>query len=202
MAIAMGQAARQKWSLTQEAFDALLSAFGADRDAAAERYLEVRRNLVRFFEWRNCANPDEYADETLNRCAKKVRESAEIRDVGSYAIGVARMLLREMNRDRAKEARPLEEAPEPRTAPWEFEGDADRRLDCVRQCLEKLSLENRDLILQYYHGDKGDKINNRKGLMHLLGVGASTLRMRALRLRETLQVCSENCLQGGKEIPL
>ena len=88
----MEQAARQKWSLTQEAFDALLSAFSSDRDAAADRYLEVRRNLVRFFEWRNCATPDEYADETLNRCAKKVRESMEIRDdKGRTVEGVYRI---------------------------------------------------------------------------------------------------------------
>jgi len=56
------------------------------------------------------------------------------------------------------------------------------------------------LILHYYHGEKGDKIRNRKGLMELFGLGASGLRMRALRLRQSLQMCSEECLrrrQGG-----
>jgi hypothetical protein len=67
---------------------------------------------VRLFEWGACPNPDEYADETLNRCARKIGQGEEIRDVGTYAIGVARMLLREMSRDRAKEARSLEDAPE------------------------------------------------------------------------------------------
>ena len=38
-------AARQKWSLTRDAFDRLLAALHPERDTAAERYLEVRRNL-------------------------------------------------------------------------------------------------------------------------------------------------------------
>ena len=188
-------AARQKWSLTQEAFDALLTALGPDRDEAADRYLEIRRNLVRLFEWRACPAPDEYADETLNRCARKIGEGEEIRDIATYAIGVARMLVREMSRNRINDTRPLEDAPEPRTMPNEINDESERRLDCVRKCLGKLTPENRDLILHYYHGEKGDKIQNRKGLTQLFGIGASGLRMRALRLRQSLQLCSENCLQ-------
>ena len=72
---------------------------------AADRYLEIRRNLVRLFEWRGCSTPDEYADETINRCAKKIGEGEEIRDLATYCVGVARMLLREMRRERAREAR-------------------------------------------------------------------------------------------------
>jgi DNA-directed RNA polymerase specialized sigma24 family protein len=188
-------AARQKWSLTQEAFDALLTALGPDRDRAADRYLEIRRNLVRLFEWRACPAPDEYADETLNRCARKIGEGEEIRDVATYAIGVARMLLREMSRDRAKDIRPLEDAPEPSTQPHEIDDESERRMHCVRTCLGQLTPENRELILHYYHGEKGDKIQNRKGLTRIFGLGASGLRMRALRLRQSLQLCSENCLQ-------
>ena len=56
----MENAARQKWALTQDAFDGLLASLGDDRNAAADRYLEIRRNLVRLFEWRGCATPDEY----------------------------------------------------------------------------------------------------------------------------------------------
>src|SRR5262249_57688792 len=48
----MEGAARQKWTLTQEAFDGLLATLGPDRNSAAERYLDIRRNLVRLFEWR------------------------------------------------------------------------------------------------------------------------------------------------------
>jgi hypothetical protein len=54
-----------------------------------------------------------------------------------------------------------------------------------------LSSDNRDLILQYYQGEKGEKIQNRKKLLEQLGVPVNNLRMRALRLRERLQSCVE-----------
>jgi DNA-directed RNA polymerase specialized sigma24 family protein len=190
-------AVRQKWTLTQEAFDRLLDALGADRDASGTRYLEIRRNLVRLFEWRGCPTPDEYADETLNRCARKIGEGEEIRDVATYCIGIARMLVREMSRDRSQQVRPLEDAPEPRVQPAELEIDPDRRVRCLRRCLGQLSPETRNLILHYYQGDKGDKIRNRKTLTQRFGIPASTLRMRALRVRERLQLCAEKCVAGG-----
>jgi len=188
-------AVRQKWTLTQDAFDRLLDSLGPDRETAGDRYLEIRRNLVRLFEWRGCSTPDEYADETINRCARKIGEGDEIRDVATYCIGVARMVVREMGRERSRQARPLDEAPEPRVMPQEPESDAEGRLECLRRCLSQLSPETRNLILHYYQGDKGNKIRNRKSLTELLGVGASTLRMRALRVRERLQLCGEDCMQ-------
>src|SRR3954452_19825347 len=99
---------RQKWTLTQDALDKFLAALDPDREAAGARYLEIRRNLVRLFEWRGSSTPDEYADETINRCARKIGEGEEIRDVPTYCIGVARMVVREMNRDRAHQARSLD----------------------------------------------------------------------------------------------
>jgi DNA-directed RNA polymerase specialized sigma24 family protein len=175
----------------------MLDVLGTDRDAAGTRYLEIRRNLVRLFEWRGCPTPDEYADETLNRCARKIGEGEEIRDLATYCVGVARMLVREMSRDRFQQARPLEDVPEPRVQPAELEIDPDRRVHCLRRCLGQLSPETRNLILHYYQGDKGDKIKNRKSLTELFGIPASTLRMRALRVRERLQLCAETCVARG-----
>jgi DNA-directed RNA polymerase specialized sigma24 family protein len=187
--------AREKWSLTQDAFDRLLASLGQDREAAGARYLEIRRNLVHLFEWRGCSSPDEYADETLNRCARKVGEGIEIRDVATYSVGVARMLLREFSRERAKQPLPLDGGAEPRAGAFDAEPEAELRLACLERCLRQLSLENRDLILRYYQGEKAIKIENRKGLARLLGLPAATLRMRALRLRESVQACAEKCLK-------
>ncbi len=192
--------ARQKWSLTQEAFDGLLLALGPDRDAAAAKYLEIRGNLVRLLEWRGCPTPDEFADEALNRCARKIAEGDEIRDLATYSVGIARVLLREMSR--IKEVYPLEAAPEARTMPIDTGGEETLRSDCLERCLGQLSAENQNLILHYYQGDKSDKIRNRKGLLEKFGIGASTLRMRALRLRERLQMCAEDCVERRGEIQL
>jgi hypothetical protein len=56
--------------------------------------------------------------------------------------------------------------------------------------------------LSYYQGDKGDKIRNRNRLTRTMGISPGTLRMRALRLRASLQLCAENCLENrGVERP-
>jgi DNA-directed RNA polymerase specialized sigma24 family protein len=189
------ESAHQKWSVTQEAFDGFLASLSPDRDRAADRYLEVRRNLVRLFEWRGCSTPDEYADEAMNRCARKIAEGEEIRDVATYCIGIGRTLLREMSRERLRAPVSIAQIPEPRRMPEQPNGDAECRLECLSRCLAQLSPEDRYLILTYYQGDKAEKINTRKKLTQVFGVGGSTLRMRALRIREKLQGSVENCLR-------
>jgi DNA-directed RNA polymerase specialized sigma24 family protein len=186
--------ARRKWALTQEAFDKLLAALGPDREGAAEKYLEVRSNLIRFFEWRGCSFPEDHADETINRVAKRVSEGEEIRNPAGYFLGSARMLLLEIHKERAKERQALSEMADAGAAPYEFD-ELEPRVECLERCLGKLSTENRELILQYYQGEKGAKIENRKRLTDRFKVPLNTLRMRALRLREKLQVCVENCLE-------
>jgi DNA-directed RNA polymerase specialized sigma24 family protein len=186
-------AARQKWTLTQEAFDRLLVALGGDRDSAAQKYLEIRTNLVRFFEWRGCSFPEDHADETINRIAKRVAEGEEILNYSGYAVGVARLLLLEINKGRQREQLALAEIGQTSEA-YEEKDDGEHRLVCLRSCLETLTTDNRALILQYYQGEKGEKIQNRKKLMDQFGIPVNTLRMRALRLREKLQSCVEECV--------
>jgi DNA-directed RNA polymerase specialized sigma24 family protein len=186
---------RQKWTLTQDAFDKLLVAFGGDRESAGQKYLEIRNNLTRFFEWRGCSFPEDHADETINRIAKRVAEGEEILNHSGYAMGVARMLLLEINKGRQREQTALAEIGG-RPDVYVPEDDDESRLDCLRNCLQTLSPDNRELILEYYQGDKGEKIGNRKKLLERLGVPVNTLRMRALRLRERLQSCMEGCLNG------
>jgi DNA-directed RNA polymerase specialized sigma24 family protein len=194
----VADASREKWSLTREAFDGLLASIGPDRDTAGERYLEIRRNLVRLFEWRGAATPEDHADETINRCARKIAEGEQIRDLASYAIGVARMLFREKARESARESWSLEDIREPQVAPPQVAENQEDRVECLRTCLGQITPVNRELILSYYHGEKGEKIKIRKGLTSSLGIPPSTLRMRALRVRETLQMCVETCLHRAQ----
>jgi len=181
---------RRKWVLTQESFDKLLTALGDDRESAGERYLEIRSNLIRFFEWRGSPFPEDHADETINRIAKRISEREEIRNPDSYFLGVARMLLLEINRERIRQEQALNELTSlSNTSNQPDESEA--ALECLRECLQHLSLENRELILEYYNGEKAAKIDSRKKLAERFGIPVNTLRMRALRIREDLQRCVE-----------
>jgi len=189
-----GGSARQKWTLTQEAFDTLLLSLGDDRDSGGKKYLEIRNNLTRFFEWRGCPFPEDHADETINRIAKRVAEGERIQNPAGYAMGVARLLVLEIVKGRQREQVALNEISTSSTEEYDDSSDAEDRIGCLRQCLGGLSTDNRQLITDYYEGDKGDKIQNRKKLVEKLGIPVNTLRMRALRLRDRLQVCVEDCL--------
>jgi RNA polymerase sigma factor (sigma-70 family) len=188
---------RKRWALTKEAFDSLLVALDADRDSASEKYILVRRNLVRFFEGRGCRFAEDHADEAINRVAKKLEGGEEIHDLNSYSYGVARMLLLEIFKEREREERALNELPALRlveTDPAETE-IADERLECLNHCLGRLPRESRMLIISYYQGDNKSRIENRKRLTESLGIPNQALRSRAVRLREKLEGCLATCLK-------
>ena len=191
-------ALRRKWDLTQEAFDKLLGSLDPDRESAGTKYLELRSNLIRFFEWRGSLFPEDQADETINRVARRIMDGEEVRDTPKYSVGVARMLLLEVHKESTRERDALRELPSSQDAARESVYELEElapRVECLGRCLTGLSPDNRELILQYYHGDKSAKIENRKKLTALLKVPLNTLRMRALRLRERLLVCVEDCLK-------
>ncbi|HEV8367877.1 MAG TPA: hypothetical protein VGQ39_08000 [Pyrinomonadaceae bacterium] len=51
--------------LTTDTFTRLLQRLDPDREQAGEKYEELRRTLIRFFEWRGAPYPEEHADENL-----------------------------------------------------------------------------------------------------------------------------------------
>jgi len=182
--------------LTTRGFERLLDQLHADRDAAGRIYEELRRRLVRFFEGRRCAFPDDQADETLNRVARKLDAGETIQDVTTYVIGVARMVVKEVARTASRETAvqaasrvPGHVSAHEDTATVE----SARLLDCLHTCLEKLAPPDRDLIVQYYQNDKGAKINSRKDLATRLGVEMNALRLRAFRIRAALERCVTAC---------
>jgi len=181
----------RKWTLTQEAFDQLLASFAPDRDDAANKYLEVRQNLIRLFVWRGCPFPEDHADETFNRVARKISEGEAIRNAPAYVIGVARLLVLEIIKADSRQREALDEM---QRSDVSEDSQTELRIECLQQCLHGLSPANRELILQYYQGDKRAKIENRRQLCDRLGLAINSLRMRALRLREQLQTCVEECL--------
>lgn len=190
--VASPSAPRRKWALTQEAFDRFLASLAEERESAGERYLEIRSKLIRFFEWRGSAFPEDHADEVINRIAKRICENEEIRNPAGYYLGVARMLLLEINRERSKQEQMLSELTRS-TITSSPSGEYESRLDCLRDCLQRLSAENRELILRYYDDETGSKIDRRKELADQFGISINTLRMRALRIRENLQRSVEEC---------
>jgi RNA polymerase sigma factor (sigma-70 family) len=185
---------KQRWELTAQSFDKLLDSIDADRAAASEKYLQIRKNLIRFFEGRGFFDAETHADEVLNRVTKKIDMGESFENIGSYVYGVARFLVLELRKKNAREEYYLIQQPTSTAPQNEIEQeDASRQLNCLNKCLCQLSEENRQLIIAYYQGEKGEKIANRQRLAERLGIPQNALRSRAVRLREKLESCITSC---------
>jgi DNA-directed RNA polymerase specialized sigma24 family protein len=137
-----------KWEFTATAFERLLARLDGDPARAAEAYEALRVTLTRFFDWRGAHFPDECADETINRLARRLDEGAEIDDPRGYSLGIARLVL--MERSRSPQLR-QDELDEQTPAPAPARSEEHPRLhDCLDSCLEALPAESRTLILEYY----------------------------------------------------
>jgi RNA polymerase sigma factor (sigma-70 family) len=191
--------ARQKWTLTREALAALLASLDVDSDIAAEKYLLLRRNLVRFFEGRGCRFAEDHADEAINRVTRRICEGEEVRDLNGYCYGVARLLLLEVYKESQREVKALAELTPHRGSDDDETDNEERahRLECLSRCLMKLSADSRELILQYYQGERRARIDNRKRMCETLGIPNQALRSRAVRLRDKLENCVLDCTRRG-----
>lgn len=170
----------------------MLGSLAPDRELAGAEYELLRRKLVRFFECRGCLSPEDSADETINRVARKIAEGEALQNPSGYFYGVARKVLLEELRRQAHEQRL--EAPSPVRA-GDLGCDPDR-LNCLRRCLKQLPPESLELILAYYQGEQRVKIENRLKLAERLGAPVNALRIRACRVRQSIRACVEDCLCG------
>ncbi len=184
---------RKNWVLTQEAFDQLLARLDPNRDSAGAKYETLRQKLIKFFAWRGCATAEDYVDEAINRVSRRIAEGEQIRDLGNYLGGVARILLKEYQKERAGQLEVVGHFP----PPGEDDPGGQARFECFERCLSQLSGENRELILQYYQGEKHSKIENRKALADQRQIPAYALRKRAHRIRAKLEDCVRDCMKGS-----
>jgi RNA polymerase sigma factor (sigma-70 family) len=183
-------------SLTREGLDALLAVLDADRQRAGERYEEIRRRLVKLFECRGVADPDEAADETMDRVARRLAEGEHIRagEPAAYIHGVARNVLRERWRRQQERRDASAAAPEPYARPEEDAAELESRLQCLERCLAALTPESRRLVRAYYAQGSGWDSAARKELAASLGITSNALWVRAHRLRVRLERCVADCL--------
>src|SRR6266511_4524774 len=152
---------KKDWTLTPSALDRLLTWLDEGRNSEGQRYLEMRRRLASYFDRKNCSTPDELADETLNRVARRLQDDAAIESEipAKYCYIVARFVFLEYLRLRQKSEVPLDPAMSRSVTggltPLAREQIEIREklLTCLESCNEKLEAINRDLIIRYYSGE-------------------------------------------------
>lgn len=183
--------------LTAAAFGRLLEWLDDGSESHGEKYLEMRRRLVAYFDRRGRTAADTLADETLNRIARTLHTEGRIltRPPARYCYVIARFVLLEDTRNARRhvpydEARPVTTAP--RVDQEEVE-DRERRLKALDRCLEELNADQRELVVEYYRDAKRQRIDRRREIAARMGITMNALGIRLSRLRAALELCIGEC---------
>jgi DNA-directed RNA polymerase specialized sigma24 family protein len=199
---------KKGWLPTAGAFHQFLTWLDEGSDSGGEKYLEMRRRLVAYFDRKRCLSPDELADETLNRVARRLEEQGAIIDVAPprYCYIVAKFVFLEyLRRAEATQASlngskgPAQSTPpDLATLPHssEYVEARQRLLECLDDCIRQLGADDRELILEYYRGEQRAKIEHRRQLAVRLEITANALSIRACRIRDRLEACVKACSAG------
>ena len=180
----------KNWSLSQEAFDALLDWLDSDREQAGIKYEQIRSRLIKIFTGRGCVDPEDLSDETINRVTSKLNEIQDefTGDRARYFFGVANKVYMEYLRRKTPQ-------PPPQTPPDPGRAELEHR--CLERCIARLDSEDRDLFVRDY-GTKGQmQADRRKALADELGISLNALRIRVYRIRTALKECVEKCIQDS-----
>jgi RNA polymerase sigma factor (sigma-70 family) len=191
---------RSGWALSRESLEKLLLVLDPDQERAAQKYEAIRIRLIRLFEWRGCRLPESLADETIDRVTRRIDEGVDIRaeDPGVYFCGVARNVLREYwtSIQREKKFRQSEPSATSSQGEGQLEQDeATERLECLERCLAELPPDSLRLITLYYQPNRAERIESRAQLARELGITLGSLRVRAHRIRKSLEDGVNECMK-------
>jgi RNA polymerase sigma factor (sigma-70 family) len=184
-------------AIPPESFEEILAWLNPNREVAASMYVQLRHDLEKVFTYKGCSDVEGLTDEVFDRVAKKIHEVRPIYvgDPRLYFRAVANNLVKE-NLKKVKTQVSLEgiDLPSPTTHQHKQETTAALE-ECLQSCLQKLSAENRELIVSYYSKVKQAKIDHRSELARRYGISVETLRVKVYRMRISLEECIERCLK-------
>jgi DNA-directed RNA polymerase specialized sigma24 family protein len=198
---------KRDWTLNPRAFQRLLIWLDEGANSDGQKYLEMRRRLAAYFDRKNCPMPDELADETLNRVARRLEEEGAIEGdtPASYCYIVARFVfmehLREMQKDSTLTNHLRQQPHADHLIASEVDNEQkikEQRLSCLEQCLNRLESVSREIIARYYVGKARVKIEHRRALAEELGITMNALSIRACRIRDKLEACVRECVGAGR----
>ncbi len=178
-----------------ESLSVLLSHLDVNPELAGERYESLRRALMRYFEMRAVTMPEELADAALDRVGRKIAEGEAVREPEAFCLGVARFVYLEWQRNPARRQVGLEDWEKQASSLPEDAADADSRQTCMKQCLQRLPADKRELVRDYFLGAGRERIRRRETIAARLGVNQAALQNRIKRLLDKLRECKVDCLR-------
>jgi DNA-directed RNA polymerase specialized sigma24 family protein len=177
----------------QENFDRFLNWLNPDRELAGKRYEMIRRRLIVIFTSKGKDQPEKMADNCIDIVIRKAQEIVPTYhgDPLNYFLGVARNVIKKMD----PKFVPVEEVDVSEDTVGR-QTETERRYGCLEQCLDQIGSASRELVLEYNRHKGKAKIDQHAALAKQLGITVNALRIRAHRIRETLESCVKRCVEA------
>jgi len=175
-------------NMSAEDFARFLKKLSSDAEEAGRLYTRLHRKLTGFFALRGLGDPEEAADDTLDRAAARISAGAAVPDVARYCLGIARNVARERWRREQKEGAASQEFAALVATGGDEEVERIHRV--LKPCLEQLGAEERELLFAYCQVARGRaRAEHRRRLAEARHTTVLALRMRVTRLRGALADC-------------
>jgi RNA polymerase sigma factor (sigma-70 family) len=149
--------------------------------------------LVKIFVSHGFSDAEDLADQTINRVITRLPDIRDnyVGEPARYFHGVARNVIREARRRK-------EVLIDPPLERFNLINDSTSdEYECLLKCLQLLTREKRELILDYHLYEKQNKIEHHKRMARELGITEGALRTRAHHIRASLEKCVSKCVNNG-----
>lgn len=171
--------------LTKHNFETLLEWLNTDREIAGQKYETIRFRLKKFFYGRGCTHAEELADETIDRVIKKIDflQNNYCGEPILYFQAVAKKVFLEYTRKQKEKELPENLADHSRFDNREIED----LYSCLTESLNQIPAQQRRFILEYYSGEKKDKMQRCQQISRDKNITYPAMRVQAYRIRNKLQ---------------
>jgi hypothetical protein len=190
-------------NMSQDDFERLLAWLDHDREVAASKYLEIHQRMSLLFRLKGCYCPEDLADTVVDRVAKRLDRAELMRNVYGEHIRVFLAFTKFVFLEHLNE-RPVHFSLLPDDATdgtpstnVEQSANTENRQQCLDICLQRLAIDDRELLPLYYRYPPGEKIAHRKKLVQDLKTTRNALTLKVSRLRTSVADCVKRCVQNA-----
>ncbi|MGH7596459.1 MAG: RNA polymerase sigma factor [bacterium] len=196
--------------MEQERYAKFLAQFDPAPERARQKHDLLYADLIGFFTKqleqaslkRDQSSAKELANETMLRIAERAIQGEQIRSLSDYAFRFSWNVWHEYLRQLKKDKRKIEiddaniEISDDTDQDPDSEASKKKRLKCMRQCLDNLHPNQRELMLAHLDAKaQGTSPELAKQLNMTIGA----LRLRIFHLRVDLKACRNACLKRLKK---
>lgn len=181
--------------LTQDSFQSFLNWLSPQETKDGDAYEKARRRLVVFFASRQCREPENLADKTIDIAILKIAKiPAEAQPI-AYLLGIAKNVFRDYLRETERE-NTVSSAIAPQSQLNASQPDVEHHHLCLDRCLNELHSDERTVLLNYYTYAKLTKIELHRRLAEEHNLTLNALRNRIFRLNQRVGRCVDHCLEN------